>query len=183
MRGETPLSQQAKSKIMANNFFIGNQDPLMNSKDYSVQIQELDKIASNIAQRKAALEQMRGQVEQTQQPAQSQTPIWDEIDSIINAMSDKEFELVTGNEEFKESQNVVLAVLQAQYMKIMRPIVEQSKEGKESLESHLSLVKRLKKMASKEVDNEINEFKEYKEKYSDMPYAEYLKMKSKSRKK
>lgn len=183
MRGEIPHSQQAKSKIMANNFFIGGQDPLMNGKDYNIQIQELDKIANNIAQRKAVLEQMKGQVEQSQQPAQSQTPVWDEIDTIVNTMSNKEFELVTNNDEFLESQNAVLAVLQAQYMRIMRPIVEQSKEGKDALENHLSLVKRLKKTASKEVDNEINEFKEYKEKYSDMPYAEYLKMKQKSRKK
>jgi hypothetical protein len=42
-------------------------------------------------------------------------------------------------------------------------------------------VKRLKKSASKEVDNEIAEFKEYKEKYSDMPYNEFVKMKRKKK--
>lgn len=167
---------------MANNIFIG-QDPLMNSKDYNIQLQELDKIADNIAQRKAVLMQMREQIEQQPQVQQtSKTPIWDEIDTIVKSMSDKEFDIVTNDEEFKDSQNVVMAILQEKYLAMMKPIVENSKEGKEALENHLMLVKKLKKTASKEVDNEINEFKEYKEKYSDMPYAEYLKMK-KSKKK
>lgn len=167
---------------MANNIFIG-QDPLMNGKDYNIQLQELDKIADNIAQRKAVLMQMREQIEQQPQVQQtSKTPIWDEIDTIVKSMSDKEFDIVTNDEEFKESQNVVMAILQEKYLAMMKPIVESTKEGKEALENHLMLVKKLKKTASKEVDNEINEFKEYKEKYSDMPYAEYLKMK-KSKKK
>ena len=168
---------------MANNIFIGGQDPLMSGRDYQRQLQELDAISENINQRRTALEQMRMQAEQVQQPVQSQTPVWDEIDNIVNSMSDKEFELVTENEDFKESQNVVLAALQAEYMRIMRPIVEQSKAGKEALENHLILVKKLKKNASKEVDNEISEFKEYKEKYSNMPYSEYVKMKSKAKNK
>lgn len=166
---------------MANNIFIG-QDPLMNGKDYNIQLQELDKIAENIAQRKAVLMQMREQVEQPQAQQVSKTPIWDEIDTIVKAMSDKEFDIVTNDDDFKESQNVVMAILQEKYLEMMRPIVENSKEGKEALENHLILVKKLKKTASKEVDNEINEFKEYKEKYSDMPYAEYVKLK-KSKKK
>lgn len=167
---------------MANNIFIGQQDPLMSGKDYNFQLQELDKIADTIAQRKAALMQMREQVEQPQGQV-SRTPVWDEIDAIVNSMSDKEFSVVTQDEEFIESQNAVLGVLNAKYMAMMRPLVEQSKEGKEALDNHLSLVKRLKKNASKEVDNEINEFKEYKEKYADISYAEYLKMKSKNKKK
>lgn len=167
---------------MANNIFIG-QDPLMNGKDYNIQLQELDKIADNIAQRKAVLMQMREQIEQQPQVQQtSKTPIWDEIDTIVKSMSDKEFDIVTNDEEFKDSQNVVMAILQEKYLAMMKPIVESTKEGKDALENHLMLVKKLKKTASKEVDNEINEFKEYKEKYSDMPYAEYLKMK-KSKKK
>ena len=76
-----------------------------------------------------------------------------------------------------------MAILQEKYLAMMKPIVENSKEGKEALENHLMLVKKLKKTASKEVDNEINEFKEYKEKYADISYAEYLKMKSKNKKK
>lgn len=160
---------------MANNI-----DPLLASKDYSSQMLELDKIAESIAQRKAMLMQLKDKVEQPQVQV-SQTPVWDEIDSLIGTMSDKEFELVSENDEFKESQNVVLGILQAKYMAMMRPIVEQTKEGKEALENHLSLVKRLKKSASKEVDNEIAEFKEYKEKYSDMPYNEFVKMKRKKK--
>ena len=92
-------------------------------------------------------------------------------------MTDKEFEIVTNNEEFIESQNMIMSILQAKYMQMMRPVVEGSKEGKDALENHLTLVKRLRKSAATEVDKEINDFQEYKEKYSDIPYSEYQKMK------
>ena len=60
---------------------------------------------------------------------------------------------------------------------MIRPHVEASKEGKEALDYHLTLVKRLRNAVSKEVDVELAEMREYKEKYADMPYADYIKMK------
>ena len=116
----------------------------------------------------AALEQKK----QAMQRAKNQM-----VESIVSAMTDKEFEIVTNNEEFIESQNMIMSILQAKYMQMMRPVVEGSKEGKDALENHLTLVKRLRKSAATEVDKEINDFQEYKEKYSDIPYSEYQKMK------
>lgn len=162
---------------MANNIFIGN-DPLLHGKDYSVQLQELEALSDSIQKRKALLMQMKDNVEQPQAQV-SHTPVWDEIDAIVNTMSDKEFEIVTNNDEFKASQDIINSILQAKYLAMMKPMVEQSKEGKDALDNHLTLVKRLKKTASKEVDNEIAEFNEYKEKYANMTYADYLKMKRK----
>lgn len=162
--------------MQGNNFFFnGNTDPLLgNSPSYNMEekFQEIERMQAALEQRKNAMRKAH-----EQQPQQSQTPVWDEIDGIVSAMTDKEFQLMANNEEFVESQNTIMSILQAKYMQMMRPLVEGTKEGKDALESHLTLVKRLRKSAANEVDKEISDFKEYKEKYSDIPYAEYQKMK------
>ena len=107
--------------------------------------------------------------------------MWDEIDSIMQGMSEKEFEIVSTNEEWVESNNRILALIQATQLRMLRPVIESSKEGKDALDNHLTITKRIKKSASKEVDEELNDFKEYREKYSSMPYDEYLKMKRESK--
>lgn len=121
-----------------------------------------------------------------QQPTQqnkSQSPVWDEVDALWDGMTEKEREIIASTEEFQESSNHITMILNEQYMAMMRPVVEQSQAGKDALDNHLTLLKRLRKSAQKEADAELDDFKEYKEKYSDMPYAEYKKMKSEQSKK
>lgn len=48
--------------------------------------------------------------------------------------------------------------------------------GGEALRKHLELVRRLRKEAANESDKTLGLFKEYTEKYADMPYSEFLKM-------
>ena len=84
--------------------------------------------------------------------------------------------------DFAKSNQTVMAILQREQLRMMRPLVENTKDGKEALENHLTLVKRLKKEAVNESDKAMNMFKEYIEKYSDMPYSEFLKMKRKKEK-
>jgi len=158
-----------------NFFFTGGTDPLLGATvNYDTRYKELEKMGQMIEQRKQALQQMREQVEQ---PQQSRTPVWDEIDSITQGLSNKEFQLISGNDEFVESQNAVMQILQAKYMQMMRPVVEGSQEGKDALERHLTLLKRLRKSVSSEVEREMDDYREYTEKYADIPYTEYLKMK------
>lgn len=159
--------------MSANNIYIGNSDPLLGSRDFTTQYRELERMEQNLAERRKMLMQMREQVE----PQQSQTPVWDEIESVIQGMSDKEFDLVVSNEEYAESQNRINALVQEMQLRIIKPLVEQSKEGRDALDNHLTLVKRLRKSASKEVDSELALFNEYRENYSDVPYDEFLKMK------
>lgn len=171
--------------MQGNNFFFtGNTDPLLGgSSNYDAQYKELERMKQMIAQREQALQQLKGQIEQPQQPQQSRTPVWDEIDSMWLGLSDRELEFISGNDEFVKSQNAVMKILQDKYMQMMRPVVEGSQEGKDALERHLTLLKRLKKSASSEVDKEMSDFQEYKEKYADMPYSEYVKMKREKTKK
>lgn len=92
-------------------------------------------------------------------------------------MSDSEIDFVNTNDEFAKSNQMVMAILQREQLRLMRPLVEGTKDGKEALENHLALVKKLKKEAANESDKTMNLFKEYTEKYSDMTYTDFLKMK------
>lgn len=167
---------------MPNNIFISN-DPTLGSRSYDtpVSMGEFDRMEQQLAEKLALLQQTKQQViqqhQQTLQPQQSRTPLWDEIDSIISGLSDKEYDYVMNDPDFIEGQNQVMAILQRVYMDAMRPLVEGTKEGKEALEAHLAITKRVRKQASKEVDERLSDFEEYTRNYSDMPYAEYLKMK------
>lgn len=163
---------------MPNNIFI-NSDPVLGTRDYSAQTNEIDAMQRELAEKMNRLQHLKMQA---QQPQQSQTPVWDEIDSIMQGMSEKEFEIVSNNEEWIESNNRVLALIQSTQLQMLRPVIEASKEGKDALDNHLTVTKRIKKSASREVDEELNNFKEYREKYSDMPYSEYLKMKRETKK-
>lgn len=159
------------------NFNFGA-DPLLASRDFNTQFSALEQMQHELEQKKAAMLQAKQQMEMQQaQPQQSRTPVWDEIDSICQGMSEKEFGIVSGNDEFQESNAYIAALIQQAQLEMLRPVIEASKEGRDALERHLTLVKRLKKTASKEVDDELNDFKEYREKYSHMTYEDYSKMK------
>ena len=156
--------------------FGNTTDPLLGGNSYSMQMQELGKMQQDLVNRMQALQQLCEQVQQPQLP-KSQTPTWDEIDRVTGAMSEKEFEMMTQNEEFKESQQRIDAITQVVLMKALRPMIENTKEGKDALDRHLTLVNRLRKSAAKEADAEMIAWREYKEKYSHMSYDEYLKTK------
>lgn len=164
----------------ANNFFFNTPDPLLSPSsgynDVDSQIKEMQRLQDELAQRQVMLQQSKQHMQQPQQP-RSQSPVWDEIDSIMNAMGDQEFQRVSANEEFQQSQQRIMGILQNMQIQMLRPHVEASKEGKEALDFHLTLVKRLRSAVSKEVDEEMSDFREYKERYSDMSYADYQKMK------
>ena len=170
----------------ANNFFFSAPDPLLgpqnNYSDVDSQIQEMQRLQDELARKQQFLQQNKQQMQQQQATPKSQSPVWDEIDSIMNGLSDQEFERLSTNEEFKASQNRIMQILQNMQIQMIRPHVEASKDGKEALDFHLTLVKRLRNAVSKEMDEEINDFKVYKEKYSDMPYTEYQKMKREKKK-
>lgn len=136
------------------NVFLGN-DPTLQGNNFA---RSIDEQLANIRQ----LEQQLSQYKQSQ-PSNS-TPIWDEIDNIVAGLSDSEKEMLANDSEFNESNSAVLAVLQREYLRIMRPIVEASADGKDALQSHLATVKRLAKKAKEQTAEELKEFREYKSK-------------------
>lgn len=166
------------------NFNFGADPLLGNTRDYTAQYQAIEDMQAALAEKKQAILQARQQMQQQQQqPQQSRTPIWDEIDSICQGMSEKEFAIVSENDEFRESNEHITLLIQKAQLEMLRPVIEASTQGKDALERHLTLVKRLRKTASKEVDDELNDFKEYREKYAHMTYEDYAKMKREQSKK
>ena len=150
-----------------NNIFLGS-DPLLTSANYDNRLAELQ-------QMQQALEQQKQQLMQRPQENVSQSPVWDEIERLTAELTDKEFAFISENEEFVKSQNKIAEALQAEYMRLMRPMVERSHKG--LLDEHLVLLRRLKKDASKEIDKQMDLLQEYVTKHPDIPFAEFLKTK------
>ena len=158
---------------MNNNIFLGS-DPLLGGNPLQNQYQ-ID-YNQQIAQLEAAKQQLVQQA-----PRISKSPIWDEIDKEVDSLTDSEISALNKSEEYQQSNNAVQSILNREFMKIMRPIVESSPEGKNILEKHLTLVRRLRKSAHEEASKNMELFREYTEHHSDMTYAEFLKMKAKKK--
>lgn len=115
-------------------------------------------------------------------PSKPQCPIWDEINSVINGMSDQELQFLESNQEYRESSAVIEAILQREYLRVMRPIVEGTKDGKDALDKHLTLLKRLRKTAKDEANRRYMLMDEYMSNYSHMSYKEFIAMKQQQQK-
>lgn len=149
-----------------NNIFLS--DPLLASANYDNRLAELK-------QMQQALEQQKQQMMQRPQEIATQSPVWDDIEKLTAELSDKEFDYINNNEEFAKSQQAIAEALQAEYMKMMRPIVERNHRA--LLDEHLVLLRKLKKEASKEIDKQMELLQEYVTKHPDIPFAEFLKTK------
>lgn len=146
-------------------------DPLLHPRSYG--LPEMDREQEMLKQK---LEEL--QKRQYSQP-QAAAPVWDEIDRITSSLSEKEFNFLAGNQEFQESSSVIQQILQNEYMRIMRPIVEATKEGKDALDKHLTLLKRLIKSAKDEADHRDALMNEYITQYSNLTWQEFIDMKNK----
>lgn len=112
-----------------------------------------------------------------QQPQASRSPVWDEIEKLSNDFSEDEFRIISEHPDFIESQNTITTLITREQMRMLRPMVEGTKDGKEALENHLIILKRLKKQVKAEADKRLELMTDYMTNYPDMPYTEYLKMK------
>lgn len=148
-----------------------NFDPILNDNN-QYGIPQIEEEQKRLAERVERLKTMKSPA-----TVQRQAPVWDEIDSIVAGMSDQELRMMEGNDEFRESSATIQGILQREYLRIMRPIVEGTKDGKDALDKHLTLIKRLRKTARDEVNRKYSIMDEYLERYSHMPFDEFMKMK------
>ena len=164
---------------MSNNIFLGGNDPLLGSNPYTTNNPaDMDGMIDRLRQQQQMLEQQKQRLVSGQQQAQqSQCPVWDEKDKLVEDMSDSERAMMGNNEEYQKGEQIVMSILNREYMKIMRPIVENSQDGKKALETLYDLVKKIKKSASEEINKNMSLFNEYTSQYADMSYAEFLEMK------
>ena len=154
-----------------NNIFLGSSDPLLSvgrSPNYDAQIAELQRMQQ-------ALEMQKQQIAQAQPEAAPGAPVWEEIEKLTAELSDKEFNYISSCDEFNKSQQAIAEALQAEYTKLMRPIVERN--HRQLLDEHLQLLKRLRKEAGREIDKRMELFNEYVTTSPDIPFAEFIKTK------
>ena len=155
-----------------NNVFIGGGDPLLGSSSNSINA-DMEAYERRLQETLSQVQAQKQMALNPQSQAQrSQSPLWDEMDNIVNDMTDMEIDVLNNDPEYQKAQNTLMGILNREYMRIMRPIVEGVKDGKETLENLMSITKRVKKSASEEANKNIALFNEYTSKYADMPYAE-----------
>lgn len=132
------------------------------------------------AQKFAELQKQKGNF--NMQPQQSKTPTWDEIDKIMDSLTDTQKNYLNQNQDFVESYQDVANILQREELRIIRPLVEQTKDGKEALDKHLSLIKKLKKNAMQAEEEKTALWNEYMTNYSDMTFKDFMVMKKQDKK-
>lgn len=163
-----------------NDVIFGGSDPLLGNNPYgnsSPNTMEIDAYMQKLKQTQQQLEQQRQQIVNSSQSQQGHSPLWDEIDKEIAAMTDGEFQAMGNNPDFQKSNAAIMGIFNREHLRIMRPIVEQTKDGHEALEQHLKIVQNLKKQYKDDSNKNLELFNEYTEHYSDMTFAEFLKMK------
>lgn len=151
---------------------IGN-DPLLQPGNFG--IPEMDREQEALRQKLDALQKRQ----YSHQQAAAAAPVWDEIDRITSSLSEKEFNFLQNNQEFQESSTCIQQILQNEYMRIMRPVVESTQAGKDALDKHLTLLKRLVKSAKDEADHRDALMNEYITQYSNLTWQEFMDMKTK----
>ena len=107
----------------------------MQNRNLDDEIARLQAMQQQLEQKRIEMAQAKNSIEGS---TRSTTPVWDEIDRIVSEMTESELSFMTSSEEFRASNQRVMEILQREQIRMMRPIVERSKEGKEALESHLS---------------------------------------------
>lgn len=154
-------------------------DPLLggnNQPNYQQQIEELNRMRSMLEEQKRAFEQKQ-QLSQVATDQAAKDSLWATIDRLTDELSDKEKEAIMGEKEYQDSQSRIIDLMNQAYMRLIRPIVEQTEEGRKALSEHLNLMKRLRKEVAKRSEKNLELFNEYTDHYADMTYSDFLRMK------
>ena len=153
-------------------------DPLLGSTpDYSAHLAELEHAQQAIEQQRQSLLKLAQNTPGTEAKPATATPIWDEIDTITDNMSQAEFKAMEADENYQKSLEALMNYVTAVQLQMIRPRIEASPEGKKLLEQHLTNVKFLRKAALDDVNKKMADFEDYTKNYSHMSWEEYLKTK------
>lgn len=144
-------------------------DPLLGSQQNQT---SMDAQINDWAQKIVELQKQRGVI--NMQPQQSKTPLWDEIDKVTDSLTEAQKNYLNQNKDYVESYQEVANMLQREYLRVTRPMVEQTKDGKEALERHLALIKRLRKNAMQAEEEKTALWNDYITNYSNMTFNDYM---------
>ena len=142
-------------------------DPLLGGRSYD--LPQLD-------EQEAMLKQKWAEFQTAYQP-KAKSPVWDEIDHIVDSMSESEKDYLAQDEEYQRSAAAVQEILQREIMRAMKPVVESTKDGNAALEAHLVLLRKVQKTAKEEAGQREALMNEYIMNHSDKTWAEFIAMK------
>jgi hypothetical protein len=142
-------------------------DPLLGGRNYDL---------PQLEQQEEMLQRKWQEMQQMYQP-KPQAQIWNEIDSIVDGMSEAEKEYLASDQSYQESAAQVQAILQREMMRHFKPIVESTKDGRAALEAHLNLLRKVQKAAKEEAGQREALMNEYIMNHSDKTWAEFIKYK------
>ena len=158
-------------------------DPLLGSgPDYSAHLAELEQAQRAIEQQKQSILKLAQNTQNPEATPTSQTPIWDQIDTLTDNMTAAEFKAMQDDPSYQKSLGELMEYVGAVQLQLIRPRIEASPEGKKLLEQHLTTVKFLRKAAADNVDKRLADFEDYTKNYSHMSWEEYLKTKGGNKK-
>ena len=163
--GTSAISSDAYNRAITNQRAY-SQDPMVALEHNLKEAQE----------RYDTLLQQRAPMMQRYQPPTS-TPIWDEIFRIQDSLSSNQMRYLESIPEYADSFNALAIILNREYMKLMRPIVEATPDGKAALQKHLGIINRLVKQAKDEADQQAMLMQDYTQHYSHLTFEQYLKLK------
>lgn len=109
-------------------------------------------------------------------PQPTTTPVWDEISRIQDSLSSNQLQMLESIPEYAESFNSITSILNREYMRIMRPVVEATADGKQALQHHLEVLKRLVKQAKDDADRQAMLMNDYTQHYSHLTFDQYMQM-------
>jgi hypothetical protein len=145
-----------------NNFFLGGNDPLLsNPNQYGHGNAEAHLNALREQERRLMEQLQQGQQAQQQRPVQNASPIWDEIDKEFDSLTTMQQKALTENDDYRDAYAAVQEILNREFLRIMRPIVENTPDGQKALTRQLSVIKKEKKFIVEDTERKLKEFEEW----------------------
>lgn len=145
-----------------NNFFLGGNDPLLsNPNQYGYGNAEAQLNVLREQERRLMEQLQQGQQQQQQRPAQNASPVWDEIDKEFDSLTTMQQKALTENDDYRDAYAVVQEILNREFLRIMRPIVESTPDGQKALMRQLSVIKKEKKFIVEDTERKLKEFEEW----------------------
>lgn len=145
-----------------NNFFLGGNDPLLTSPNqYSFHSAEAQLSALKEQERRLMEQLQQSHQPQPQPQPQNSSPIWDEIDKEFDGLTSMQQKALTENDDYREAYAAVQEILNREFLRIMRPIVENTPDGQKALSRQLSVIKKEKRFIIEDTERRLKEFEEW----------------------
>ena len=148
---------------------------LKNLADYQKDIINIDNQMAELARTKQRLIDIQNK--SLNNTNTSEDSIWSKIDKEILDSDKSTLEAISNNEDYKNINNKLNAIVQQELLLLVKDKVEQREDAKSLLEKQLEIVKYIKDKHKQEREGEVmlfTKFKEYSKLHPDTTYEEFL---------